>query len=211
MSEDQKNMPVPDFEDMDAQAVQAAQNSLAAGRNAPLTIPASATIFTSEKTGAKFSRFTEQVTIQNAYRSVTNSGDKIDVALQLRVRQSEANSGRTLWAHFYIAPSAEGLKESQIEYREKQRGLVVLLLKATGFLPDSGVLKGQLFNLLFPQKGEPGKSSELVGKTVYAEICQTDKKATDKNGKAILDADGVQARDIRDTVEGWLGITTDEE
>ncbi len=41
MSE-QNNMPVPDFGDEDAQAVQAAQNALQSGRNKPLTVPGSA-------------------------------------------------------------------------------------------------------------------------------------------------------------------------
>lgn len=210
MSETPNNMPAPDFGDEDAQAVQAAQNALQSGRNKPLTVPPSAEIFTSDKTTAKYSRFTEQVTVQQAYRSVTNDGSKIDVALMLRVRQSEVNSGRTFWAHFYISPTTEGLNEKQIEYREKQRGLVFGLLKATGFLPESGKLTGSLQNMCFPQKGEPGKASPLVGKVVFAEICQTDKVATDKNGKKIQNDDGTFQRDVRDNVEGWIADTTEE-
>lgn len=210
MSENQNNMPVPDFGDEDAQAVQAAQNALQSGRNKPLNVPPSATIFTSEKTSAKYSRFTEQVSIVNAYRSVNNAGDKIDVALQLRVRQSEVNSGRTLWAHFYIAPTTEGLNEKQIEYREKQRGLTFGLVAALGFTPESGKLTGALLNMLFPQKGEPGKQSELVGKVVFAEICQEDRVAKDKNGKVQKDENGVALRDIRDNVEGWIADSADE-
>lgn len=206
------NMPVPDFGDEDAQAVNAAKNAMEGGKIKPLTVPPSAEVFTSEKTSAKYTRFTEQCTIQNAYRSVTNDGGKIDVAIQLRIRQSEVNSGRTLWAHFYIAPTAEGLNEAQVEYREKQRGLVFSLIEAVGFAPESGGLKGSLLNMLFPQKGEPGKSSPLVNKIVYAEICQTDRPAKDREGKKIMAADGVtQARDIRDNVEGWVADTSSEE
>jgi len=210
MSADTNNMPVPDFGDEDAQAVQAAQNALSSGRNKPLAVPSDATIFKSDKTDTTYKRFTEQVTIQQAYRSVTSAGDKIDVALQLRVRQSAVNSGRTFWAHFYIAPSAEGLNENQIEYREKQRGLVFSLVGALGLTPDSGRLTGSLLNLLFPQKGEPGSSSPLVQKSIFAEICQTDKPATDKQGKKIVDEDGVQQRDVRDAVEGWLADSATE-
>jgi hypothetical protein len=210
MSENTNNMPVPDFGDEDAQAVQSAQNALAAGRNKPLTVPPSAEVFTSDKTTAKYSRFTEQVTIVQAYRSVTADGGKIDVALQLRVRQSEVNSGRSLWAHFYIAPTTEGLNEKQVEYREKQRGLTFALLAATGLQPESGKLAAALLNMCFPQKGEPGKSSPLVNKTVFAEICQVDRIATDKNGKQIKNDDGTFARDVRDNVEGWVADTTEE-
>jgi hypothetical protein len=210
MSDTTNNMPVPDFADEDEQAVQAAQNALASGRNKPLTVPPSAEVFVSDKTSAKYSRFTEQVTIENAYRSVTNDGSKIDVALMLRVRQSEVNSGRTMWAHFYIAPTTEGLKETQIEYREKQRGLVFSLIKALGFVPESGKLTGSLQNMLFPQKGEPGKSSPLVGKGVFAEICQQDSIAKDKNGAKIQNEDGTFQRDVRDAVEGWIADSSDE-
>jgi len=204
MSEQKNNMPVPDFGDEDAQAVQAAQNALESGRNKPLAVPEDATIFKSDKSNTTYSRFVEQVTVQLAYRSVTNDGGKIDVALQLRVRQSAKNSGRSFWAHFYISPTTEGLNEKQVEYREKQRGLVFALIGATGFKPESGKLSGSLLNMLFPQKGEPGKSSPLVGKLVFAEICQTDKPATDKNGAKIVDEDGVRGRDVRDNVEGWI-------
>ena len=207
---DTNNMPVPDFGDEDAQAVQAAQNALQSGRNKPLVVPESAVIFHSDKSDVTYKRWTEQVAVQQAYRSVTQDGGKIDVALMLRIRQSEVNSGRTFWAHFYIAPTAEGLNEKQIEYREKQRGLVFSLVSALGFQPESGKLAGSLLNTLFPQKGEPGKASQLVGKTVYAELCQTDRYAKDKNGKQIVNEDGTKARDIRDEVEGWIADTTEE-
>lgn len=203
------NMPVPDFGDEDAQAVQQAQNALASGKNKPLAVPPSATLFTSEKTKTKYSRFTEQVSIQQAYRSVTQDGSKIDVAVQLRVRQSEVNSGRTLWAHFYIAPTTEGLNENQIEYREKQRGLVFSLIEAAGFMPESGKVTGALQNKLFPQKNEPGSRSPLTDHILFAEICQTDKIAVDKNNQKIVNEDGSYQRDVRDTVEGWIAETTE--
>jgi len=212
MSADTNNMPVPDFGDEDAQAVQAAQNALASGKFKPLTVPPSAETFTSEKTSAKYSRFTEQVTVQQAYRSVTQDGGKIDVALQLRVRQSEVNSGRTLWAHFYISPTTEGLNDNQLEYREKQRGLVFSLIKALGFVPESGKLTGALLNSLFPQKGEPGKSSPLVGKNVFVEVCQQDQKLKDrKTGKVVVNEDGTAQRDVKDVVEGWVADDSDAE
>ena len=210
MSENQ-NIPAPDFDDDDAQAVQAAQNALQAGRNEPLKVPPSAEVFHSEKSDTTYSRFTEQVSIVKAYRSVNNAGDKMDVALQLRVRQSEVNSGRTLWAHFYIAFNTEGLNENQLEYREKQRGLMFGVIAACGFMPESGKLTGALKNKLFPQKGEPGAQSELVGRTVFAEICQQDKRATDKNGKQIKNDDGTYQRDVRDQVEGWVAATNEQE
>ena len=209
MSE-QKNMPCPDFEDDDAQAVQAAQNALASGRNKPLTVPESATKFYSDKTDVTYSRWTEQVTIEKAYRSVNNAGDKMDIALMLRVRQSEVNSGRTLWAHFYISFSTEGLKETQLQYREKQRGLMLGVIVAAGFLPESGALSGALKNMMFPQKNEPGSASKLVGATLFAEICQRNERAKDKNGKLLKNEDGTYQRDIRDEVEGWIAETTEE-
>jgi hypothetical protein len=209
---DTTNLPVPDFGDEDAQAVQAAQNALASGKNKPLTVPPGATVFVSDKTTAKYSRFTEQTTIQQAYRSVTQDGGKIDVAIQLRIRQSDVNSGRSLWAHFYIAPTTEGLNENQIEYREKQRGLVFGLLRALGVIPDSGKLTGAIQNLCFPQKNQPGAASPLVGKSVFAEICQQDQKLKDRNGKVVLNEEtGEPQRDVKDQVEGWIADDAEAE
>jgi hypothetical protein len=206
---DINNMPCPDFADEDAQAVQIAQNALQSGRNKPLEVPADAEVFTSEKTGTKYSRFTEQVTVEQAYRSITEKG-KMDIAVMLRVRQSAVNSGRVFWAHFYIAPSTLGLNDNQLEYREKQRGLMFGLIEKAGLKPDSGNFSGALQNMCFPQKGEPGKSSLLVGKVLYSEICQQDKVAEDKNGKKVQLEDGTYARDIRDNVEGWVAETVEE-
>lgn len=204
------NMPVPDFADEDSQAVQVAQNALKSGRNKPLTVPASAEVFVSKTSGAKYSRFTEEVTIEQAYRSVTKDGSKMDIALMLKVRQSEVNSGRTFWAHFYIAPTTVGLNEKQIEYREKQRGLMFGVIRATGFVPESGRLLGSLQATCFPQQGEPGKASVLVGANLFAEISQVDRKATDKNGQVILNEDGVAQREIKDEIEGWVAATVEE-
>lgn len=204
------NMPVPDFADEDSQAVQVAQNALKSGRNKPLTVPASAEVFVSKTSGAKYSRFTEEVTIEQAYRSVTKDGSKMDIALMLKVRQSEVNSGRTFWAHFYIAPTTVGLNEKQIEYREKQRGLMFGVIRATGFVPESGRLLGSLQATCFPQAGEPGKASVLVGANLFAEISQVDRKATDKNGQVILNEDGVAQREIKDEIEGWVAATVEE-
>jgi hypothetical protein len=208
---DTQNVPVPDFGDEDAQAVQAAQNALNAGKNKPLTVPADAQVFVSDKTTARYSRFTEQVTVEKAYRSVTQDGSKIDVALFLRIRQSDVNNGRTLWAHFYIAPTTEGLTENQIEYREKQRGLTFGLVEALGFKGEGGGLTGAKLNLCFPQKNQPGALSPLIGKTVFAEICQVDQKLKDKSGKIQVDDEGVPQRDVRDTVEGWVADDSEAE
>lgn len=201
---DTTKMPAPEFTDEDAQAVQTAQNALMDGKFAPLTVPDSATYFKSDKSDTIFRRWTEQVTIERAYRSVNNAGDKMDVALMLRVRQSEKNSGRSFWSHLYISFTTEGLAPSQVEYREKQRALMFDLITATGFMPESKRLTGALQTMLFPQKGEPGKQSPLVGKTVFAQICQTDKPANDRKKQAIYDESGKRAREVRDQVEGWI-------
>lgn len=208
---DTQNLPVPDFGDEDAQAVQAAQNALASGKNKPLTVPSDAQVFVSEKTTAKYSRFTEQCTVEKAYRSVTQDGGKIDVAVMLRIRQSEVNSGRTLWAHFYIAPTTEGLNENQLEYREKQRGLAFSLIKALGHGSESGALSGAKLNLCYPQKGQPDAQSPLIGGVVFAEICQVDQKAKDKHGVIQKDENGVPLRDIKDNVEGWVADDSEGE
>lgn len=207
---DTQNMPVPDFEDMNEQEAQAALNQTEGGRNKPLNIPSDAEVYHSEKTKTTYSRFTEQVVIQTAQRSVTADGSKIAVGVQVKCRQSEVNSGMSVWFNFYIAPSAEGLLPTQVEYREKQRGRVISLLAACGLIDPKDGLKGSMFNFCFPQKGEPGKSSPLVGKVVYASICQVDKPAVDKNKKAVLNEAGVQMMEKKDEVENFLPETTEE-
>ena len=61
------------------------------------------------------------------------------------------------------------------------------------------------------EAGEPGAQSHLVGKTVFAEICQRETDAEDKNGKKLLNEDGTPQRETKDEVEGWVAATSDEE
>jgi hypothetical protein len=205
------NLPVPDFGDEDAAAVQAAQNALQEGRNKPLVVPPTAEVYKSKKNDSTYSRFTEQVTVEKAYRSVTADGGKIDVTVQLRVRQSEVNSGRTFFVHFYIAPTVVGLNEKQVAYREKQRGLMFGLIEALGFKPTEGGITGALQNTCFPEKDSPGAVSPLVGHTVFANICQVDQQAKDKDGKLLKNPDGTSQRDVKDNIDDWTADDSESE
>ncbi len=66
----ERKLITPQFKDVDKEAVQRAQAALQGGKQDPLTPPADARSG-EDKKGRQYIRWTEQVTITAAYRTVT--------------------------------------------------------------------------------------------------------------------------------------------
>ena len=203
----EKNLPVPDFRDVDADAVAAAQAALGGGGIKPLTPPddAKAAARMDKKGVYKYTRWAENVVITQAYRTVTNTG-LLDVTLLGKVRQSEGNDGARVAFHYYLN-YAEDRPENHEQMHDRSIGAIVTLLKATGFMPTNGTLKAVLLNKMFPQKNQPGTASPLVNKEVIANITQTNGPRKDAKTKApVKDEKGNVIIEDRDNAESFLPI-----
>jgi hypothetical protein len=203
----QTSKPVtPDFRDVDAKAVQAAQAALAGGNQEPLT-PAKNAKVSQASNGSTYTRWTERIVVQQAYRSVSKKG-LLDVAVIAKIRQGEKNNGKKVFAHFYLNMSAD-VPEKHVSMNERSLGAVTSLLLATGFMPAGGALKGTLLNKMFPPKGAPGTASPLAGKTVVGSIVQQYGPAKDqKTGKPLLDENDEPVMEKRDSAESFLPDTS---
>jgi hypothetical protein len=193
---------VPNFKDVDKAAVQAAQAAVAGGRQEPLVVPQGAKVSVAGN-GATYTRWNERAVITQAYRSVTKKG-LLDVTVVVKLRQSEKNSGRKVFAHFYIN-NGDSVSESHESMNERSLGAITTLLVATSFMPAGGALKGTLLDKMFPQKGQPGTSSPLADKAVIANIVQQFGQAKDqKTQKPMVDENGEKVMEKRDSVETFL-------
>lgn len=194
---------IPDFRDVDSDAVAAAQASLAGGNIEALTVPATARVSEDKRTpGATYSRWQEPIQITSAYRAVTNS-KLIDVTLGIKVRQSDENSGKRTFVHFYINPASD-VPEGHVMMNDKSNGAIATLLIATGLMPSGGAMKASLLGKMFPKKGQPGTASPLVGKTALANIVQQYAPKKDKNKQVVKDAKGKPVFEARDSAESFL-------
>jgi hypothetical protein len=193
---------VPNFRDVDKAAVAAAQAAVAGGRQDPLVVPQGARVTDSDK-GSRYSRWTEHAVVQQAYRSITKNG-LLDVAVIVKIRQSEKNNGRKVFAHFY-QNNSDTIPEKHEMMNERTLGAIATLLVATGFMPAGGSLKGTLLDKMFPQKGQPGTASPFVGKAIVVNIVQEFGKKKDlKTGKTMVDEDGEAIMEKRDSGESFL-------
>ena len=203
-NDEQAQLPIPDFQDVDAAAVEAAANAMQGGFTAPLTPPTDADVKTTDK-GVTYTRWAESIVIKQAYRNVTRRG-LLDVTVQAKVRQSEENEGANVWFHFYqnVSVPADQLEEGQVKMNQRSIGAISSLLKATGFMPTSGALKAAILTKMFPSKGQPGTASPLVGKTAIANIVQQEGPKKDKNGKVEKDDEGKVVMERRDNADSFL-------
>ena len=192
----------PNFRDVDKAAVSRAQNLSQGGRQDPLTAPEGARSSESKK-GEKYVRWSERITVNAAYRTVSKSG-LLDVVVISKLRQtSKDNTGKSLFAHYYMNTAAD-VSEGHQRMNENSETAIVSLLIATGLMPSSGALKASLLAKMFPEKGKPGEApSPLAGKAAIAMIVQQWQPKTDKNGKAIKE-DGKVVLAPRDGAEGFL-------
>jgi len=200
----------PNFKDVDKAAVQAAQAAVQGGKQEPLIVPADAAVST-DKNGVEYSRWTERAVVQQAYRTTTKSG-LMDVVVILKLRQSKKNNGRKVFSHFYMN-QGEDIPEGHEIMNERSLGAIATLLVATGFMPQSGSIKGSLLDKMFPQKGQPGTASPLVSKSLIVNVTQTlGPKKDFKTGKAVKDDEGNAVMEKRDSGESFLpeSQTTDD-
>jgi hypothetical protein len=197
-----QNPVTPDFRDVPADAAKQAQAALAGGNQEPLKAPKTAKSNTA-KNGVVYTRWAEQITVQQAYRSISRAG-LLDVTVVGKVRQSKENSGRTLYGHFYISTAGEVL-EKHVGMNERSIGAIITLLQATGFMPGGGALKGTVLNKMFPAKNNPGSSSPLISKNVIANVTQSFGPSKDfKTGQPVLDEGGDAIMERRDQIESFL-------
>lgn len=171
MSEQTPPLPIPDFVDVDADAVAAAEASAKQGPTG-WTIPKDTKI--GDPTGAKkqrHARWSESVTIKQAYRTVTKT-NLLDVVIVAQSRTGMPNENLTNFFHFYLnmacfnGKADEETQKKHGRMTEQSLGSITTLLKATGLMPKTGALKASLLNMLFPSKGQPGAKSPLDGKSV---------------------------------------------
>lgn len=198
------NKPVtPNFKDVDKEAAKRAEQALQGGRITPLTPPKSAKSNEDSK-GRSYTRWTESVTITQAYRSVTKKG-LLDVTVVGKIRQSSVkeNTGKTVFAHFYLNMGSD-LSDGHVAMNDRSNGAIISLLKATGFMPQGGSLRGSLLDKMFPPKNQPGTASPLNGKAVVGNVVQQYAPANDAKGEPVLDDEGEAIWEKRDQVESFL-------
>ena len=177
MSE-QQNLIVPDFIDVDASAVTAAEAGLAARSGAGWAIPEGTKMsgYVGKTRKQNHGRWTAEGTIESAYRTVSTKG-LLDVVLGVKARVGQPNEGLTQFFHLYINNAVLNGTASEEELKKHGRmtedsmGLIAQLLKAAGLFPQSGGFKASLLGMLFPNKNQPGVApSPLVNKTVIVNV-----------------------------------------
>lgn len=207
----QKAPVTPNFKDVDKETVQRAQALMQGGRQAPLTPPADARASKDEKKKKEYIRWTERITVNAAYRTVTGKG-LMDIVIIGKIRQGEKNNGQSLFAHFYMNTSAE-VSEGHEAMNDKTIGALTTALVAAELMPSTGTLKASYLAKMFPEKGKPGDApSALVGKSMIANVVQQIEPAVDrKTNKPVKNEDGSPVMSRRDGAESFLPDEDDDE
>ena len=210
MAKSQKNTPVtPNFKDVDKEATARAQASLQGGQQAPLKVPASAKV-SMDKNGTQYSRWSEKMTVQSAYRSTAKSG-LMDVTVIAKIRQSKDNDGAKVFSHYYLNLGTD-VSDGHQTMNDRSMGALVSLLTATGYMPTGGTLRGSLLDKMFPSKGQPGSTSPIDGKSVVGSVVQQLGPQKDpKTRKVVTDADGEPILQKRDNVESYFPESVKED
>ena len=183
MSEQSMPLPIPDFVDVDAAAVSAAEASalrFGGGWSIPVDVKVS------EPTGKKkqrHARWSEAAIVQQAFRTVTKTG-LLDAVLNVQSRTGQPNDSKRTYLHFYLNAAVmlgtadDATMKKHGGMTEQSLGAISTLLRATGMFPKSGGFKATLLNMLFPQLNEPGKKSPLEGKSMIVNAHATIEKKT---------------------------------
>ena len=177
-------MPIPDFIDVNADAVASAEAAVSQSSSG-WVIPPDTKIsdYVGKTKKMRHARWSESGTIKQAYRSVSKSG-LMDVTLSVQSRTGMPNAGKSNFFHFYLSPqilSGTATDEQNAKHKfmtEQSLGAIASLLKAVGMFPTSGGFKATLLNMLFPPKGQPGSKSPLDGKSVVVNVHATIEKRT---------------------------------
>lgn len=214
MSNQNQNLPVPDFIDCDAAAVAAAEAGLNRG-GAGWAIPAGVRVsdFSGKKNQAH-ARWSEEGTIVKANRSVTKNG-LLDVVLLISSRVGQPNEGKSNFFHFYInnaVLAGTATEEQQMKHGRMtadSMGAISTILKATGLFPTSGGFKASLLGMLFPPDKQPGAKSPLEGKTVSVNVHATIEKKTQitpANAEKGTEAVAEEVEDLRVQADSFLPV-----
>ncbi len=210
MSE-QQNLIIPDFIDVDANAVSAAEAGLQRNGGG-WAIPEGTKMsgFVGKTKKQNHGRWTEAGTIATAYRTVTKTG-LLDVTIQIQSRVGQPNEGSSNFFHFYInnAVLAGTANEEQTRKHgrmtEDSLGAIATLLKATGLFPQSGGFKASLLGMVFPPKGAPGSKSPLDGKSVIVNAHATiEKKMVTTPATETTEAVTEEVEDLRVQADSFL-------
>lgn len=177
-------MPIPDFIDVNADAVASAEAAVSQSSSG-WVIPADVKVsdYVGKVKKMRHARWSESGTIKQAYRSVSKSG-LMDVTLVVQSRTGMPNSGKSNFFHFYLSPqvlSGTASDEQLTKHKfmtEQSLGAIASLLKAVSMFPSSGGFKASLLNMLFPPKGQPGSKSPLDGKSIVVNVHATIEKRT---------------------------------
>lgn len=199
---------VPNFKDVDKEASARAQAAIAGGKQDPLKAPKGAKVST-DKNGVQYTRWSERVTVMQAYRSVSKKR-LLDVTVVAKIRQSDKNNGSRVFGHFYLNTSND-VSEGHEKMNDRSNGAIITLLSALTYMPKGGELRGSMLDKMFPSKGQPGTSSPLNGKAVIANIVQQLGPQKDqKTGKPVLDDEGDPILEKRDNIESFLPDSGDK-
>lgn len=188
----QAQVEIPDFLDIDASAVAAAEASLGGAKG--WNIPEDAERGKDDNKGGKHYRWACSITVEQAYRTVTKSG-LIDVVIVAKARPGMPNENLREFLHFYANAKILAGQERNEDVLKKHGnmttqtiGALTTLIKAAELMPKSGALKGSLMNMMFPSKGQPGAKSPLDGKSVIVNAHGTvSMKKDEKTGEMFED------------------------
>ena len=206
---------IPDFVDVDAASVTAAMGALKGGGG--WSIPETAKRGADDKKGGKHYRWTEAVTVEQAYRGVAKSG-LMDVTVVVKARPGQPNENKKEFLHLYLNTSVmnktadEDTMKKHGNMTEQSLGVMATLAAATGMMPKSGAFKASLLNALFPSKNQPGAKSQLDGKSVivnaHAQVSKQKKQSTNPvTGEITTD----EVEDTRISPDSFLPDVADDD
>lgn len=215
MSENMNDLPIPDFVDVDSDAVTAAESAAQRGQGWAIPTGTKVSDFVGRVRKMRHARWSESATVVQAYRSVTKTG-LLDVTLVVKSRTGMPNENKSQFVHWYISVPCmlgQATEEQQKKHggmTEQSIGAIATLLKATGLFPQSGGFKASLLNMIFPRKGEPGAKSPLDGKAVVVNAHATIEKkmVTTKNeetGESVTE----ETEDLRVTADTFSPDSTE--
>lgn len=194
----ESDFQLPDIFDVSPEAVAAAEASL----DPDVKPPVGAREDTDKKTGDKYYRWTEAVTLEVVQRKRSASG-LTEFYVQAKVRPGAVpskNVGKRVFSRYRINFKVLNGMESNPKHEIMNRlsmPSIMSLLKATGFAPSdpNAGLPASLLLHLFPAEVETHESP-LTGKVLLASICD----APNKGGK----------RPRQTEVETWVAAPMDE-
>lgn len=183
-------LSVPNFLDIDPDTAAAAEATLRGFE--PVAVPDDAKASTG-KNGETYYRWTESGVIEGAWREGSKTPGMLVPTVQIRFRVGSPNSGKRFWArHNLHMPTMVGNKDNPgyVSMNDRSIAAITTLLRATGYMPETGGVTSKLLEFLFPLKNAPGATTPLKGKTVIVNMSNSpNTKATKEEYKRQSGAD----------------------